>query len=55
MNNENKRRVAGYMLLAAMMFLVIGIAADMVLFTWGAVFLVVISLILGGRWRRFKR
>lgn len=55
MSKENKRRVAGYMLLVAMIFLAIGIAADMVFFTWGAILLVLISLILGERWKRFKR
>lgn len=55
MSKETQRRVAGYALLAGMLFLVIGVATDRGLFTWGAIVLVLISLFIGGRWKRFKR
>jgi len=54
MSREKQRKFAGYALLAGMIFLVIGITTDKVIFTWGAVVLALIALILGGR-RRFQK
>lgn len=55
MSRESKHRIAGYALLAGMMFLVIGITADMVFFTWVSILLVLVSLIIGGRWKRRRK
>lgn len=51
----NKRKLSGAFLILGMVFLVIGIAADSVYFSWAAVACVLLSLILGGRWLRPRR
>jgi hypothetical protein len=38
-----------------MVLLVLGITSDNTLFTWLAIFLILASLILGGRWMRKRR
>lgn len=54
MDKETKRKISAYALLVGMMFLIIGITTDQVIFTWVSIALVLISLILGGRWLRPK-
>lgn len=54
MDKEIKRKISAYALLVGMMFLIIGITTDQVIFTWVSIALVLISLILGGRWLRPK-
>ncbi|MHB8777022.1 MAG: hypothetical protein ACYC6R_04565 [Anaerolineales bacterium] len=55
MINQNKRKLSGGFLILGMAFLAIGIASDNTAFTWAAIALVLISLILGGRWLRPRR
>jgi hypothetical protein len=55
MSLETKRKIAGYALLLSMLALAIGITANNVFFTWASIVLVLISLALGGRWKRLKR
>lgn len=55
MNLETKRKIAGYALLLSMLALIIGIATDNVFFTWASIVLVLLSLVLGGRWKKMKR
>jgi hypothetical protein len=51
----NKHRAAGVFLILGMSFLVIGLATDNTAFSWAAIAFIVISLILGGRWRRSRK
>lgn len=51
----DKRRVSGYLLMLGMVALVVGMATDNTLFSWAAAALVLISLIVGGRWLRPRR
>jgi hypothetical protein len=53
--NTNKRKISGALLFLGMVFLVIGLATDYKTFSWAAILLVVLSLILGGRWLRPRR
>ncbi|NWF65317.1 MAG: hypothetical protein HXY38_13545 [Chloroflexi bacterium] len=55
MNKETKRKISAYALGLGMTFLVLGIAADNTIFTWISVGLVLLSLVLGGRWLRPKK
>lgn len=55
MSLETKRKIGGYALLLSILALFIGIVADNVLFTWASIVLVLISLVLGGRWKKLKR
>lgn len=51
----DKRRASGYLLMLGMVALVVGMATDNTAFSWAAVVLVLLSLILGGRWLRPRR
>ncbi len=51
----NKRKASGAFLILGMVFFVIGLSTDNTAFTWVAIALIVISLILGGRWMRPRR
>ena len=53
--NLNKRKLSGAFLMLGMVFLVIGIATDQTYFSWAAIVLVLLSLILGGRWLRPRK
>lgn len=53
--NINKRKFSGALLLVGMVFLVIGITTDTVIFSWAAIILVLLSLVLGGRLFRPRR
>jgi hypothetical protein len=53
--NQNKRKISAAFLLLGMVFLTIGIIADMTYFSWAAIVFVLLSLILGGRWLRPRR
>lgn len=53
--NMKSKKVSSYLLLLGMAFLVAGIATDQVIFSWLAIALVLISLILGGRWLRKRK
>jgi hypothetical protein len=53
--NINKRKLSGALLLIGMVFLVIGLATDNTVFSWAAIVLVLLALILGGRWLRPRR
>lgn len=48
----NNRRISVYLLILGMTFLAIGFVTDNTIFSWAAVFFVLLSLILGGRWLR---
>lgn len=51
----DKRRVSGYLLIFGMVSLLVGIATDNTTFSWVAVVLILLSLILGGRWLRPRK
>lgn len=55
MSKESKRKTTGYVLLAGVMFLTLGIATDKVLFTWTSILLVLVSLMLSGSWKWLKK
>ena len=51
----NKRKTSSAFLILGMIFLVIGFATNNTVFSWVAVVLVLLSLLLGGRWLRPRR
>ena len=51
----DKRKASGFLLILGMAALVVGIVTDNTAFSWAAVVLVLLSLILGGRWLRPRR
>jgi hypothetical protein len=55
MKNENTRKSSGIFLILGMTFLIIGIATDNTAFSWTAIAFVLISLLLGRRWLRFRK
>lgn len=50
--NFDKRKASGYLLILGMVALVVGVTTDNTVFSWAAVILVLLSLLLGGRWLR---
>ncbi|MBE0683489.1 MAG: hypothetical protein IH589_16395 [Anaerolineales bacterium] len=55
MNNQNKRKTSTVFLILGMVFLIIGVSTDNVVFSWAAIAFVLISLFLGGRWMRPRK
>ncbi len=55
MNLNQRKAVSIILLIVSMIFLAIGISADNNLFSWIAIALVLISLVLGGRFARPRR
>jgi hypothetical protein len=55
MKNFNKRRASGIFLVMGMAFLVTGLTTDNTIFSQAAVVLVLVSLIMGGRWMRPRK
>jgi hypothetical protein len=51
----NKRNVSTVFLILGLAFLGIGLVTDNTIFSWISVVLVLLSLILGGRWLRPRR
>jgi len=56
MTKQNpSRRASPIFLILGIAFLAIGIATDQTVFTWIAIAFLVISLVRGGRWLRFRK
>jgi uncharacterized membrane protein HdeD (DUF308 family) len=52
---QPRKRFSSIFLILGMAFLAIGLATDQTAFTWIAVSLVLISLVIGGRWLRRRK
>jgi hypothetical protein len=52
---QKNRRISGAFLILGMVFLVIGISTDKIVYSWSALIFVLLSLILGGRWLKPRR
>jgi hypothetical protein len=52
---NGKRKVSGVFLILGMVFLTIGISTDNTAYSWAAMAMIVVSLVLGGRWIRPRR
>jgi hypothetical protein len=50
-----QKRASTIFLILGLAFLTIGIAVDQTAFSWIAVFFVLLSLLLGGRWLRKRK
>jgi membrane protein implicated in regulation of membrane protease activity len=49
------KRYSTIFLVLGMVFLAIGIATDQTAFSWIAIACIVVSLLTGGRWLRFRK
>ena len=52
---KSTKRTSTIFLVLGMAFLTIGLATDQTAFTWVAIAFVVISLVAGGKWLRFRK
>ncbi len=51
----DRRNISGYALILGMVFLVLGLALDNIVFSWTSIVFIMISLITGGRWMRGRK
>jgi cell division protein FtsW (lipid II flippase) len=52
---KSSRGLSTIFLVLGIVFLTIGIATDQTAFTWVAITFVLISLVSGGRWRKWRK
>ncbi len=55
MEKQQRKRLSIIFLVLGMIFLTLGLTIDQTVFTWISIALVLISLVLGGKWLRPRK
>jgi hypothetical protein len=55
MKKQPRKRSSSVFLILGLVFLTIGLATDQTAFTWVAIAFVLIALVSGGKWLRFRK